>query len=186
MIGQKLGYKRVSTLEQDTDRQLDGMELHKIYTDKISGTIKDRPQLAACIDYAREGDTIYIHSIDRLARNLMHLQELVSILIAKGVTVVFVKESLTFGVEANPMNQLLLQVVGAIAEFERTLIAERRREGTELAKRNGTKSGKPIGKPPLDYTRRGEAIELSKQGMNISEISRSMNLSRNSVYKLLS
>jgi DNA invertase Pin-like site-specific DNA recombinase len=190
MSNQLIGYIRVSTREQSTGRQTDGMEslkLNKIFEEKVSGKSKDRPQLRLCIDYAREGDTVYIYSIDRLARSLSDLQAIIAELVDKGVTVQFIKESQTYSRDnSNPFNKVLLQVLGAFAEFERNIMLERQAEGIAHARANGTKSGKPFGKQPLDMTRRNEAIELSKQGNNISQISRAMNLSRASIYKLLS
>ena len=190
MSGQSIGYIRVSSADQNIGRQEEGLSIYSIdrmFIDKITGSIKDRPQLALCIDYARDGDTLYIYSIDRLARNLSHLEQLVTRLTDKGVTVTFAKEHMSFNGDVNPMNRLMLQMMGAFAEFERTLIKERQREGIAHCKLTGkTKTGRPIGKPPLDMSRRDEAIELSKQDKNISEISRAMGLSRGSISKLLS
>ena len=189
-MSQSIGYVRVSTREQSTGRQSDGMQslkLDKVFTEKVSGKSKDRPQLRACIDYAREGDILYIYSIDRLARSLSDLQSIIEELVSKGVAVSFIKESQTYSRDnSNPFNKVLLQVLGAFAEFERNITLERQAEGIAHAKQHGTKTGRPFGKQPLDMSRRDEAIELSKQGNNISQISRSMNLSRASIYKLLS
>ena len=190
MSSQSIGYIRVSTREQSTGRQTDGMEslkLNKVFEEKVSGKSKDRPQLRQCIDYAREGDTVYIYSIDRLARSLGDLESIIKELVDKGVTVQFIKECQTYSRDhSNPFNKVLLQVLGAFAEFERNIMLERQAEGIAHAKSNGTKSGKPFGKQPLDMTRRDEAINYSKQGMNITQIAKSMGLSRASIYKLLS
>ena len=181
-MSKQLGYKRVSSIDQNEDRQLDGVLLDKVYTDKLSGSLRDRPQLDALIDYARDGDVIHVHSIDRLARDLRHLQEIVEGLVKAGVTIKFHSEGLTFNSDDNAMNTLLLHVMGAFAQFERSLIRSRQAEGIAIAKSKGTHCGRLS----LDYTRRPEAIELSKRGLNISEISRTMFLSRASIYKLLS
>jgi len=181
-MSKQLGYKRVSSIDQNEDRQLDGVLLDKVFIDKMTGSVRERPQLDACIDYAREGDTLHVHSIDRLARDLRHLQEIVSLLVTNGVTVQFHNESLTFNGNDNAMNTLLLHVMGAFAQFERSLIKSRQREGYAIAKAKG----KHCGRPPLDMNRRDEAIEYSKQGMNISQIARAMKLSRPSISKLLS
>lgn len=181
-MSKQLGYKRVSSIDQNEDRQLDGIHLDKVYIDKMTGSVRERPQLDALIDYARDGDVIHVHSIDRLARDLRHLQEIVELLVSNGVTIKFHSESLTFNGEDNAMNTLLLHVMGAFAQFERSLIRSRQREGLATAKAKG----KHCGRPKLDYSRRNEAIEYSKQGMNISEIARAMNLSRPSITKLLS
>lgn len=190
MGSQTIGYIRVSTREQSTGRQSTGMEhlkLDKIFTEKASAKSKERPELLACIAYAREGDHLHVYSIDRLARNLNDLQEIVQQLIAKGVTVHFIKDNLIYSPDtASPVSTMLLQVLGAFAQFERNIMLERQAEGIAHAKAHGTKTGRPFGTQPLDMTRRPEAIEYSKMGMNISQIAKAMNLSRPSIYKLLS
>lgn len=185
MKGQRIGYIRVSSVGQNESRQLDGVELDREFIEKASGADRERPQLAACLDYAREGDTIYIHSIDRLARNMKHMLEILEIALAKGICVHFHKENMSFSGDDSPISKLLLHVIGAVAEFERVMIRERQREGFAMAKLNGTKTGRPIGRQPLDMRLRDPAIELCKQGKNISEISRAMGISRASVNKLL-
>lgn len=92
-------YKRVSTVDQNTERQLADLDIHfeKVFEDKASGKDTHRPELKRMIEHLREGDTLYIHSLDRLARNLVDLQKTVDLLTAKGVEVHFVKEGLTFG-----------------------------------------------------------------------------------------
>jgi DNA invertase Pin-like site-specific DNA recombinase len=140
--GQRVGYVRVSTTDQNTERQLDGVVLDRTFTDKASGKDTKRPQLRAALDYVREGDTLIIHSMDRLARNLDDLRSIVRELTARGVRVEFVKESLTFTGEDSPMSNLLLSVMGAFAEFERALIRERQREGIALAKTKGVYKGR--------------------------------------------
>lgn len=140
--GQRVGYIRVSTLDQNTERQLEGLDLDKVFRDKASGKDTKRPQLEAALDYLREGDTLVVHSMDRLARNLDDLRRLVRELTERGVTVQFTKESLTFTGEDSPMATLLLSVMGAFAEFERALIRERQREGIAIAKTKGVYRGR--------------------------------------------
>jgi len=180
-----IAYIRVSSDGQNIDRQQDSLSqavaLNKLYIDKISGASKDRPQLTACLEYLREGDTLHIHSIDRLARSLRDLQEIVDTLVKRSVTVIFHTERLTFTSEENPVSTMMLQMLGMIAQFERTLTRKRQREGIDSAKARG----KHCGRPKLDMTRRTEAIELSKQGLNISQIAKAMKISRPSVSKLL-
>ena len=94
--GQTVGYVRVSTTEQNTDRQLDGIEVERVFTDHASGKDTNRPELQACLDYMREGDELVVHSMDRLARSLVDLRRIVDELIGRGVKVTFVKEHLTF------------------------------------------------------------------------------------------
>jgi DNA invertase Pin-like site-specific DNA recombinase len=180
-MSENIGYIRVSSEGQNTDRQLDGITLDKKFIDKISGASKDRPKLNECLAYIRTGDTLHIHSIDRLARSLRDLQEIVDGLVQRGITITFHTERLTFTNEENPVSTMMLQMLGMIAQFERTLTKKRQREGIDVAK----SKGKHLGRPKIDYTKRDEAIDLSKQGNNISQISRSMNLSRASIYKLL-
>jgi DNA invertase Pin-like site-specific DNA recombinase len=182
-----IGYIRVSTKEQSTARQLEGVDLDEVYEDKISGVIKERPNLTLCLHVLRAGDTLHVHSIDRLARSLRHLQEIVEGLTARKVRVHFHAENLIFESDSSsPMAMLMLHMLGAIAQFERSISKVRQSEGTSIAKASGTRSGKPWGKQPLDMTRRAEAIELSKAGNNISQIAKAMKLSRGSIYKLLS
>jgi DNA invertase Pin-like site-specific DNA recombinase len=142
MTGQRIGYKRVSTLDQNTARQLDGVTLDKSFTDKASGKDTDRPQLKAALDYCREGDTLVVHSMDRLARSLVDLRGLVTDLTTRGVAVEFAKENLRFIGEDSPMAILLLSLLGAVAEFERALILERQREGIAIAKAAGKYKGR--------------------------------------------
>lgn len=141
MKGKSIAYKRVSTVEQTTARQLDGMKFDKVFEDKISGGTKARPALDDMLDFVREGDTITVHSIDRLARNLRHLLELIEEVTSLGVELIFVKENLTFSGENNPIQQLMLQVMGACAEFERAMIRDRQEEGIKVARANGVKFG---------------------------------------------
>jgi len=108
MSGQKIGYTRVSTVTQNTDRQLEGLELDEVFEDKVSGKDVNRPQLEAMLKHVRKGDTVYVHSMDRLARNLDDLRKIVKGLTAKGVKVQFMKEQLTFSSEKNSMAELLL------------------------------------------------------------------------------
>lgn len=137
MHGQRIGYIRVSTLDQNPDRQLEGVQVSKVFIDKASGKDTQRPQLEALLSYVREGDILVVHSMDRLARNLDDLRRMVQQLTGRGVRIEFVKESLAFTGEDSPMANLLLSVMGAFAEFERALIRERQREGISLAKQRG-------------------------------------------------
>src|SRR3954464_7546695 len=142
MAGQRIGYIRVSTLDQQIERQLDGMVLDQIFTDKASGKDTNRPQLELMLRFARTGDTVVVHSMDRLARNLDDLRRIVHTLTGKSVQIEFVKEHLAFTGEDSPMANLLLSVMGAFAEFERALLRERQREGIALAKQRGVYRGR--------------------------------------------
>ena len=118
MTGQQVGYLRVSTLLQNTARQLDGVLLDKVFEDKASGKNTDRPKLDACLAHLRDGDTLHVHSMDRLCRNLDDLRRIVKDLTSRGVVVRFHKEGLSFTGEDAPMSHLLLSMLGAVAEFD--------------------------------------------------------------------
>jgi DNA invertase Pin-like site-specific DNA recombinase len=138
--GQSIGYVRISSVGQNPARQqaqLEGLELDRIFEDRMSGKNTERPALQAMLAHVREGDTVVVHSLDRLGRSLTDLRQLVAGMTAKGITVKFLKENLTFTGEANPMQELLLNLLGSVAEFERALIRERQTEGIELAKLKG-------------------------------------------------
>ncbi|MFW9602572.1 MAG: recombinase family protein [Prevotella sp.] len=183
MSGEILGYVRVSTVEQNEARQLESLaSAKKLFIDKVSGKDTNRPKLLEMIDYAREGDTIMIHSLDRLARNLDDLRKLVTTLNAKGVRIHFVKEGLTFTGEDNPMSKLILSTLGAFAEFERAIIKERQKEGIEIAK----KEGKYLGRSPsLNEEQIVELKRKATEGVAIAKLARAFNISRPSVYKYL-
>ena len=182
MTNQVIGYIRISSQGQNTARQLIGIEVDRIFTDIMTGSIKSRPQLEGCLKYVREGDTLIVDSIDRLARNLRDLQEIIDEMIKKGVTVKFIKENLSFTSKEDAISTLMLQMMGSFAEFERTMIKSRQREGIDAAK----KAGKHLGRPPkLNEALKKQAIDLKRSNMSIRGIAKKMNLSRASVYKLL-
>lgn len=156
--GKRVGYIRVSSVDQSEVRQLDGVSLDKRFTDRASGKDTKRPQLQAALEYLRDGDVLVVHSMDRLARNLDDLRKIVIDLTGRGVVVEFEKEKLSFTSETNAMSTLLLSVTGAFAEFERSLIKERQREGIAIAKRAGVYKGR---KPSLTSER---AKELRVRG----------------------
>lgn len=182
MSHQVVGYIRVSSQGQNTARQLAGIKLDKEFVDIMSGSTKEREKLLECMDYVREGDTLVVESIDRLARNLRDLQDILHSLFKKGVSVRFIKENLTFTGKDDPMANLMLQMMGAFAEFERTMIRSRQKDGIEAAK----KAGKHLGRPPkTDKKLADEAKKLKEQGTSIRQISFKLNLSRPSIYKML-
>ena len=183
MSGQRVGYVRVSSLDQNPERQLDHVNLDRIFTDKASGKDTCRPRLADLLAFVREGDTVVVHSMDRLARNLDELRKLVQQLTHRGVRVEFLKESLTFTGEDSPMSQLLLSVMGAFAEFERALIRERQREGIALAKKRGAYRGR---KRSLTPEQIAELQRRADAGDSKAVLSRDFGISRVSVYQYLS
>lgn len=181
-----IGYKRVSTGEQSTARQLVGIELERVYEETASGATKDRPELKRCLDALREGDTLHVHAVDRLSRSMRDLLDIVDQVLKAKASLIIYSPRLEFSYQHEDyLQSFQLKLFGIIGELERAMIRQRQKEGTAQAKLNGTKSGKPWGKQPLDYTRRDEAIEHSKSGMNITQIAKAMSLSRASIYKLL-
>ncbi len=138
----QVAYRRVSSLDQSTARQLDGQTFDEVFEDKVSGATTERPALQDMLRFVRKGDCVHVHSIDRLARSLEDLLSLVKGLIAKGVAVRFHKEQLDFTGEANPMQELMLSLLGSVAQFERSMIRERQREGIAKAKEKGVYKGR--------------------------------------------
>jgi DNA invertase Pin-like site-specific DNA recombinase len=177
--GKRIGYVRVSTLDQNESRQLEGVQLDKRFVDKASGKDTKRPQLQAALDYVREGDVLVVHSMDRLARNLDDLRKIVMELTRRGVVVEFVKEHLTFTIEDNAMSKLLLSVMGAFAEFERSLIRERQREGIALAKKAGVYKGR---KPSLTPERIAQLRARVAAGDKKAALAREFGISRETLY----
>lgn len=182
MSGKIIGYLRVSTLDQNTERQLDGQSLDKVFTDKASGKDAERPQLKALLEFAREGDTVLVHSMDRLARNLDDLRRIVRELTNKDVSVRFIKEGLTFTGEDSPMATLLLSMMGAFAEFERALIKERQREGITLAKAKGVYKGR---KRALSMDQLGAIRRKLADGISKAAVAREFGISRETLYQSL-
>lgn len=141
--GQTVGYIRVSSVGQNTARQLDGVALDKIFEDKCSGSDTNRPALQAMLAHVRDGDTVLVHEISRLARNTSDLLALVKQLTDKGASITFKKEGLTFtGDKTSAMNQMLLTMLGAVSAFELSMINERRAEGQAKARADGKHMGR--------------------------------------------
>ena len=182
MHGQRIGYIRVSTLDQNPDRQLEGAQVSKVFTDKASGKDTQRPQLDALLGYVRDGDTLVVHSMDRLARNLDDLRRLVQQLTGRGVRIEFIKEGLTFTGEDSPMANLLLSVMGAFAEFERELIRERQREGIALAKQRGAYRGR---KTALNAAQAAELRRRAEARESKAALAREFGISRATLYEYL-
>jgi DNA invertase Pin-like site-specific DNA recombinase len=183
MVGQRIGYIRVSSSDQNTERQLEGIELHRIFTDKVSGKSTDRPALQEMIRFLREGDQLFVHSMDRLARNLVDLRQMVKDLTSRGISVQFVKEGLTFTGDDGAMSVLLLSVMGAVAEFERSIIRERQAEGIKIARQKGVYKGR---KASLTNDQAAEARAKIAAGVPKSKVAREYKCSRQTLYKYLS
>lgn len=183
MTGKQIGYVRVSTIDQNTDRQLVGLELDKVFIDKASGKDTQRPELMAMLAYVRDGDQIHVHSLDRLARNLVDLRRIVSSLVSRDVAIHFKTESLTFGPDQfSPMSTLLLSMLGAVAEFERSLILERQREGIAAAKARGVYRGR---RPSLSHDQAVEIRQLVSTGVPKAELARRYGVTRETIYQTL-
>ena len=182
MDGQRIGYIRVSTIDQNTERQLDGIKLDKTFLDKASGKDTKRPQLELMMSFVRNGDTLIVHSMDRLARDQNDLHRIVQTLTGKGVRIEFLKEHLTFTGDDSPISKLMLAVMGAVHEFERALIKERQLEGIALAKKRGAFKGR---KKSLSQ---GEVAELHQRitaGMSKAQAAREFGISRETLYQYL-
>ena len=182
MHGQRIGYVRVSSFDQNPERQLEQVPVDKLFTDKASGKDTRRPELERLLAFVREGDTVVVHSMDRLARNLDDLRRLVQGLTQRGVRIEFVKESLTFTGEDSPMANLMLSVMGAFAEFERALIRERQREGIALAKQRGVYRGR---KKALSPEQVAELRKRAAAGEQKAKLAREFGVSRETLYQYL-
>lgn len=177
----KLGYVRVSTVEQNESRQLETMKLYgveKIFSEKISAKNNKRPKLNELLDFAREGDTIYIHDFSRLARNTQDLLNIVELLNTKNIHIVSNKESID---TATPTGKLLLTVIAAINQFERENLRERQMEGIKIAKSKGLYKGrKPVKIDNFEYHyNRWRNHEISK-----TALARELGISRQTLYSI--
>lgn len=183
----RIGYVRVSSLDQNPDRQIEdlkALQVEKIFMEKISGKNTDRPELQKMLSFIREGDTLIVHSLDRLARNLADLLTMVQELTDRGVSVVFMNERLSFdaGADASPTSKLMLSMIGAFAEFERSMIRRRQAEGIALAKERGVYKGRPrsISDETLE-----KVNALVDQGIPLATAAKKVGISRSTVYRYL-
>ena len=182
MAGQRIGYVRVSTLDQNEKRQLEGQVLDRVFTDKASGRDTSRPELTELLRFARDGDTVVVHSMDRLARNLDDLRSLVQTLTRRGVRVEFVKEQLVFTGEDSPMANLMLSVMGAFAEFERSLV----RSGSGKASPSPSSAAPTKGrKKTLTPERAAELVQRADSGIPKAVLASDYGISRETVYQYL-
>jgi len=182
--GQRVAYRRVSTLDQSTARQLDGMTFDREFTDKASGKDTARPALQEALAYLRTGDRLIVHSMDRLCRNLSDLRNIVESLTSRGVAVEFVKEAMVFTNESTPMAQFMLNIMGSFAELERAMILSRQREGVAIAKAKGVYKGRvPAirqGNGKLETLR-----SLQANNTPIAEMARTLGVSRQTIYTMI-
>lgn len=174
-----IGYARVSTSGQNLDSQLTALsDCEKVFQEKISGAKDDRPELQAMLEWVREGDTVHVTKLDRLARNTRHLLEVSEYLQSKGVAL----NILNIGINTStPTGKLMLTMIGAIATFEREMMLERQAEGIALAKLKG----KYKGRKPTASSKAKEVIELVENGTSKAEISHLLKIGITSIYRIL-
>jgi DNA invertase Pin-like site-specific DNA recombinase len=184
MNSQRIGYIRVSSLDQSTERQLEGIHLDKVFTDKASGKDTNRPQLQAALNHIRRGDMLVVHSMDRLARNVEDMLRLVREMNGRGVSVEFIKENMSFTAGSeDPRSILMFTMLSAFAQFERSLIRERQREGIALAKAKGTVyKGR---KPALNAERIAQLREQAASGANRTKLAKEFGISRETLYQYI-
>ena len=183
--GREFAYIRVSTVDQNDNRQLADCDLdsfYRVYRDKVSGKDANRPELQECLSRLDEHDTLHVHSIDRLARNLIDLKAIVESLTKKGVTVHFHKENLVFSGEHDPMKELMLNMMASFAQFERELINERIREGVAVAKAKGIKFGR---ESKLSNDQIAQIRALVENGRDKKSVAQEFGISRPTLYKAL-
>lgn len=181
--GQKVGYIRVSSIEQNTESQkslLENVGLDKVFEEKLSGKNTDRPQLQSMLDYVREGDTVYVKDLSRLARNTKDLLDIVEYLDQKGVGLFSIKENID---TSTNFGKLMLTFLGAIYEFERANLLERQRDGIAVAKKQGKYKGRKQVPKPANFK---EVYQkwLNRQITSISAI-RELNISEYAFYKFV-
>lgn len=180
--GMTIAYRRASTTDQSTARQLPDIAFDREFEDLCSGGTRNRPGLQACLDFIRDGDTLVVHSMDRLARNLPDMLALVGDLTSRGVSIKFFKEGLTFTGEKNPMQDLQLAVMGAVAQFELAMIHERQKEGVAAAQKAGKHCGRPS---TLTDEQINIVLERVAAGEDKSKIAKDIGTSRGTIYNLL-
>lgn len=181
-MGFVIGYIRVSSVDQYTDRQLDNVKVNQTYIEKASGRDTNRPELRRMLESVRPNDTVVVHSMDRLARNTVDLLNIVQDLADKKVSIQFIKEGLTFTGDDSPMNTLLLATLGGVAQFERSTIKERQREGIAIAKAKGVYS-KHGRKKAITDTAINEIKQRIAAGEPKAKIAKDMGISRDTLYR---
>lgn len=178
----KIAYVRVSTVEQNEARQIEALEKYNIekwFTEKVSGKDTNRPQLQQMLEFAREGDTIYVHDFTRLARSTKDLLDIVERLKSKGIHLVSNKENID---TSTPTGKLMLTFLAGIAEFERENMLERQREGIAIAKRNGVYKGrKPFSSDKFDELYN----KYIHREINKTELAKQLGISRPTLDKLI-
>lgn len=185
IVGQKIGYARVSSKDQNLDRQLAALKKEKVFrvfTDTVSGSSTQRPGLDGALNYVRAGDQLIVVSMDRLARSLIDLHRLVDELTERGVSVKFLKEGQTYSLDSSPVAKLMLGLLGSVAEFERSIIRERQAEGIAKAKARGVYKGRA---KVLNEEQVVQAREWVGAGIPKAEVARRLGIGRTTLYKYL-
>ncbi len=175
-------YKRVSTIDQNLDRQLSGMTFDREYVEKVSGKDMNRPELQALLSNLRKGDEVHVHDMSRLGRNTKDLLDIVEEIVNKGASIKFHKENLEFkDGEDNPFHSLMLNLFSALAQFERDLLLQRQREGIAIAKAKGKYKGR---KSKFSDNDIATIKSKFKATANKAKLARKWNISRQHLYKL--
>jgi len=182
MNGKRIGYARVSTVDQNPERQLENVQLDKKFTDYASGSSTKRPQLQQMLEFVREDDIVFIHSMDRLGRNLKDIKNLVDYLLEKKVKIEFIKENLKFASKSDPVANCVLNIFGAVAEFEYSLLKERQMEGIRLAQKAGKYKGRQT---KLDEKKIEFIKEQLKTRISKTKIAEALGISRFSLYNYI-
>jgi len=185
ITGQKIGYARVSSKDQNLDRQLAALKKEKvfrIFTDTVSGSSTKCPGLDGALNYVRAGDQLIVVSMDRLARSLIDLHRLVDELTERGVSVKFLKEGQVYSQDSTPVAKLMLGLLGSVAEFERAIIRERQAEGIAKAKARGVYKGRA---KVLNEEQIMQAREWVSEGIPKAEVARRLGIGRTTLYKYL-
>ncbi|WP_288802356.1 recombinase family protein [Corynebacterium sp. ED61] len=185
MSGQKVGYARVSSKDQNLDRQIEQLKAEKVftyYTDKASGGSRERPGLDEAMRYVRAGDQLVVTSMDRCARSLTDLYAIVDELVSKGVSVKFLKEGQIYSKDSTPIAKLMLGLLGSVAEFERSIIRERQAEGIARAKERGVYKGRARA---LTDEQVAQARTWISAGVPKAEVARRLGVGRTTLYGYL-
>lgn len=183
MTGQKVGYIRVSTTEQNIARQIEafkGMNLDKVFVDKVSGKDRNRPQLKECLEYLRENDTLYVNAYSRLARSTKDFLDIAEELDKRNITLVSLKEHLD---TSTPQGRFMLTVFAGVNQFERELMLQRQREGIAEAKKNGKYKGRKKKEKPSNFDELYN--KYMHRGMTATELAKECGVSRTVLYQWL-
>lgn len=184
-MGKVFVYRRVSTTEQNLDRQLAGVEADVVLEEKLSARAVDRPKLNSMLELLSNGDEVHVHELSRLARSVKDLTAIIETIASKGATISFHKEKLIFGADSasNPFQSLMLNLLGSISQFERELLLERQREGISIAKQKGVYKGRQSRFTEAEFTQMRDDFKSTN---NKSKLARRWGISKSYLYKVAS